>query len=75
MQFHPSNISLHAFHAPPGEEAALAVMRKNIAVMYFAEGQLQSAGEVLERKLGKERQVSRTLHGVLVAGLQRISRR
>ena len=66
MQFHPI-FHCPAFHAPPGEEAALAVMRKNIAVMYFAEGQLQSAGEVLERKLGKERQVSRTLHGVLVA--------
>ena len=74
MQFHPSNISLHAFHAPPGEEAALAVMRKNIAVMYFAEGQLQSAGEVLERKLGKERQVSLPSWGTC-CGLQRISRR
>ena len=70
-----------------GEEAALAAMKKNIAVMYFAEvrfpvrdvmpgmplcsciylyliirkhpsaeGQIQSAGEVLQRKLGKERQ-------------------
>eukprot|EP00435_Cladocopium_sp_Y103_P075445 s26_g57.t3 len=41
--------------AAGGEEAALAAMKKNIAVMYFAEGQIQSAGEVLQRKLGKER--------------------
>ena len=41
-------------------------MRKNIAVMYFAEGQLQSAGEVLERKLGKERQVSLPFMGYLL---------
>lgn len=41
--------------ATGGEEAALAAMKKNIAVMYFAEGQIQSAGEVLQRKLGKER--------------------
>lgn len=41
--------------AAGGEEAALTAMRKNIAVMYFGEGQIQRAGEVLQRSLGKER--------------------
>eukprot|EP00438_Fugacium_kawagutii_P032945 Skav236607 [mRNA] locus=scaffold3553:22971:27502:- [translate_table: standard] len=30
-------------------------MKRNVAVMYFAEGQIQSAAEVLQKKLGKER--------------------
>ena len=40
-----------------GEEAALAVMEKNVAVMYFSEGQLSAAGEVLQRELGREKAI------------------
>ena len=40
-----------------GEEAALACMEKNVAVMYFSEGQLSGAGAVLQRELGKDRAI------------------
>eukprot|EP00437_Effrenium_voratum_P049041 CAMPEP_0181535460 /NCGR_PEP_ID=MMETSP1110-20121109/74265_1 /TAXON_ID=174948 /ORGANISM="Symbiodinium sp., Strain CCMP421" /LENGTH=216 /DNA_ID=CAMNT_0023666837 /DNA_START=33 /DNA_END=684 /DNA_ORIENTATION=+ len=41
--------------AAGGDEPALAAMRKNVAVLYFGEGQIQRAGETLTRCLGKER--------------------
>ncbi|CAE7267628.1 CCA1, partial [Symbiodinium sp. CCMP2592] len=53
--------------ATGGEEPALAAMRRNIAILYFGEGQIQRAGEVLQRLLGKERaaQVIQKNPGVL----------
>ncbi|CAE7637233.1 CCA1, partial [Symbiodinium pilosum] len=53
--------------ATGGEETALAAMRRNIAVLYFGEGQIQQAGEVLRKMLGKERaaEVIRKNPGVL----------
>eukprot|EP00439_Symbiodinium_sp_Y106_P066732 s1008_g10.t3 len=53
--------------ATGGEEPALAAMRRNIAILYFGEGQIQRAGDVLQRLLGKERaaQVIQKNPGVL----------
>ncbi|CAE8632324.1 unnamed protein product, partial [Polarella glacialis] len=47
--------------------AGLVVLRKNLAVLYFGEGQIREAGDVLVRVMGRERalEVIRKNPGVL----------
>ncbi|CAE8651263.1 unnamed protein product [Polarella glacialis] len=53
--------------AAGGDEAGLVVLRKNLAVLYFGEGQIREAGDVLVRVMGRERalEVIRKNPGVL----------